>query len=90
MYTFQATIVGLVYLAGYLRWSVAWLIGPVVFLVMRDQFRKDKQRKLNIAKAVALTNEKDVLLARLDDLPAWVKLQNNLLNFVAHKSYFNV
>lgn len=55
-----------------MNWSVAWFITPIILLVARDQMRKDADRRRDIAKASALTNEKDVILARIDDLPAWV------------------
>lgn len=66
--------VGIIYLAGYMNWSIAWFITPVVLLVIRDQFRKDNRLRLDIAKSAALADEKQVVLARLDDLPAWVTL----------------
>lgn len=69
----QVAIVGAVYLVGYMQWSVAWLIGPVVLSVLRDQWRKENEYRRNMAKAAAQTSEKDVVLARLDDLPAWVR-----------------
>uniref|UniRef100_A0A171A802 Extended synaptotagmin-2 isoform x3 n=1 Tax=Triatoma infestans TaxID=30076 RepID=A0A171A802_TRIIF len=62
----------LVYLLGYFNISPAWLIGPVVLSVLREEWGKEKELKRNIAKAAALSNEKDVILARVDDLPAWV------------------
>ncbi|XP_013193144.1 extended synaptotagmin-2 isoform X4 [Amyelois transitella] len=68
----MVSIVGAVYLVGYMQWSVAWLIGPVVLSLLRDQWRKESEYRRNIAKAAALSSEKDVVLARLDDLPAWV------------------
>ncbi|XP_072389064.1 extended synaptotagmin-2 isoform X2 [Diabrotica undecimpunctata] len=68
----KASVVGVVYLAGYMQWSVAWFIGPVVLLVIRDQWKKTSDRKRAIAKATALCSEQEVVLARLDDLPAWV------------------
>ncbi|XP_053600773.1 extended synaptotagmin-2-A isoform X2 [Plodia interpunctella] len=68
----KVSIVGVVYLVGYMQWSVAWLIGPVVLSVLRDQWRRDSEYRRNLAKAAALSSEKDVVLARLDDLPAWV------------------
>lgn len=55
-----------------MNWSVAWLIGPVVLLVLRDQWRRDGKIKRDMAKAVATSNEKEVILARINDLPAWV------------------
>jgi hypothetical protein len=68
----QVCTVALVYLMGYFNFSPAWLITPVIFSVIREEWKKDKELKRNIAKAAALSNEKDVILARVDDLPAWV------------------
>uniref|UniRef100_A0A1Q3FZ30 Protein kinase c conserved region 2 n=1 Tax=Culex tarsalis TaxID=7177 RepID=A0A1Q3FZ30_CULTA len=53
-------------------WSVAWLITPVILSVARDQWRTKNETRRNVAKASALANDKDVILARLGDLPAWV------------------
>ncbi|CAH1999545.1 unnamed protein product [Acanthoscelides obtectus] len=68
----KVSIVGIVYLAGYMQWSVAWFIGPIVLLVIRDQWKKTSDRKRNFAKVTSLSSEKEVVLARLNDLPAWV------------------
>lgn len=68
----QAAVVGIVYITGYLNWSVAWFICPVILSVLRDQWRVKSENKRNIAKAAALSSEKDLVLARLDDLPSWV------------------
>lgn len=68
----KVAIVGTVYLVGYMQWSVAWLIGPVILSVMRDQWRKENEYRRNMAKTAALSSEKDIVLARLDDLPSWV------------------
>ncbi|XP_030027056.2 extended synaptotagmin-1 isoform X3 [Manduca sexta] len=68
----KVSIVGVVYLVGYMQWSVAWLIGPVILSVLRDQWRKENEYRRNLAKVAALSSEKDVVLARLNDLPAWV------------------
>ncbi|XP_026466139.1 extended synaptotagmin-2 isoform X2 [Ctenocephalides felis] len=65
-------VVGTVYFVGYMGWSVAWLIAPLFLSVARDEWRKESDMRRNIAKASALASEKDVILARLDDLPAWV------------------
>lgn len=69
----QVSVVGAVYLVGYMQWSVAWLIGPVILSVLRDQWRKENEYRRNLAKAAASSSEKDVVLAKLDDLPAWVR-----------------
>ncbi|XP_052737344.1 extended synaptotagmin-1 isoform X2 [Bicyclus anynana] len=68
----KVAIVGAVYLVGYMQWSVAWLIGPVILSVMRDQWRKESEYRRNLAKTAAMSSEKDIVLARLDDLPSWV------------------
>lgn len=64
--------IAIVYLFGYFNVSPAWLLGPVVLTVLREEWGKEKELKRTIAKAAALSNEKDVILARVDDLPAWV------------------
>lgn len=71
-------VVGVVYFVGYMGWSVAWLICPVMLSVIRDQVRKQHDVRRSVAKASALANDKEVILARLDDLPAWVR--NNYSN----------
>lgn len=65
-----------------MHWSVAWFITPVLLLVVRDQMRADADRRRDIAKTSALSNEKDVILARIDDLPAWVSFQQNSKKYV--------
>ncbi|XP_021935100.1 extended synaptotagmin-2 isoform X3 [Zootermopsis nevadensis] len=74
LYSFAKKIgtVAMVYLIGYFEWSAAWLIGPVILSVIRDEWKKDKELRRNIAKAAAMCNEKEVILARVDDLPSWV------------------
>ncbi|KAK4880110.1 hypothetical protein RN001_008256 [Aquatica leii] len=62
----------LIYTVGYLQWSFGWFFGPIILLVIRDQFRKSQDQKRHITKSIALANEEDVILARIDDLPAWV------------------
>lgn len=69
----KVTVVGAIYLVGYMNWSVAWLITPVVLAVTREFWQKSSQVRREIAKASATANEKDVILARISDLPAWVK-----------------
>ncbi|XP_068081288.1 extended synaptotagmin-2 isoform X2 [Anabrus simplex] len=61
-----------VYCLGYFDFSIAWLIGPVVLAVVREEWKKEHEMRRNIAKAAALCNEREVILARVDDLPSWV------------------
>lgn len=71
----KVTIVGAIYLVGYMNWSVAWLITPVLLSVTREYWNKTNEIRREVAKASATANEKDVILARINDLPAWV-IQN--------------
>lgn len=75
----KVTVVGAVYLVGYMGWSVAWLITPVILAVTREYWRKKSETRRDIAKASAVANEKDVILARINDLPAWVTFNNSQL-----------
>ncbi|KAF2883924.1 hypothetical protein ILUMI_22241 [Ignelater luminosus] len=68
----KISTVAVIYFVGYMQWSMGWFMGPIVLLVIRDQYRKVKERKSRVAQTCALANEEDVVLARLDDLPAWV------------------
>lgn len=68
----KVSIVGAIYLVGYMNWSVAWLITPVILAVTREYWNKTNETRRAIAKASATANEKDVILARINDLPAWV------------------
>lgn len=70
----KVSIVGAIYFVGYMNWSVAWLITPLVLAVTREYWHKTNEVKREIAKASATANEKDVILARISDLPAWVCL----------------
>ncbi|XP_069702958.1 extended synaptotagmin-2 isoform X2 [Periplaneta americana] len=74
LYSFAKKIgtVAIVYLIGYFELSVAWLIGPVILSVIRDEWKKENELRRNVAKAAAMCNEKEVILARVDDLPSWV------------------
>lgn len=45
---------------------------PVIFSVARGEWRKSSELRRSIAKASATVDEKDVILARISDLPAWV------------------
>lgn len=68
----RVAVVGVIYFVGYMDWSVAWLITPLIFSVMRDQWKKKSDLARTIAIASAQANEKDVILAKITDLPSWV------------------
>lgn len=86
----KVTVVGAIYLVGYMNWSVAWLITPVVLAVTREYWKKNSEIKREVAKASALANEKDVILARINDLPAWVKFLLYFLNLKVFSVIFQM
>lgn len=71
----KVVIVGAIYFVGYMGWSMAWLITPIMFSVTRDQWKKSSQLKRDISILSAISNERDVILnnSKITDLPAWVK-----------------
>lgn len=68
----KVAVVGVVYFIGYMNWSVAWLLCPLLLSVIRDQYRSKHDIRRAVAKASATASDKEVILARLNDLPAWV------------------
>lgn len=68
----KIAVVGIVYFVGYMNWSVAWLLCPLLLSVIRDQLKSKHDIRRAVAKASATSSDKDVILARLNDLPAWV------------------
>lgn len=68
----KVAVVGAVYFIGYMNWSFAWLLCPLLLSVIRDQYRSAHDTRRAVAKASAMASDKDVILARLNDLPAWV------------------
>lgn len=68
----QVGTVAVIYLLGYFNISPAWMIAPMILFVIRGEWKKEKELKRNVAKASALRSEKEVILARVDELPAWV------------------
>lgn len=69
----KVCIVGGIYLVGYLGWSIAWLITPLILAVTREHFQNAAEQRRSVSKAMARANEKDVITARIKDLPAWVR-----------------
>jgi len=65
--------VGLVYSFGYFQISTGWLVGPIVLMVIREQWRRNHDAQRAQAKAAASGDEREIILARLgDSLPSWV------------------
>lgn len=68
----QASLVGIIYLAGYWQWSFAWFVGPIAIFVFRDRLIESNRRRRDLSKTIALSDERDVITGNLKDLPAWV------------------
>lgn len=76
----KAAIINAIYLMGYLNWSIAWLITPMILLETHNYWRETNgvNRKFvrKIARESAATNEKDVILTNIKELPSWVRSNN--------------
>lgn len=71
----KATLFNVIYLVGYMNWSVAWLITPMILIETHKYLcinNGSKQFVRKFAKESTTTNEKDVLLTSIKDLPSWV------------------
>lgn len=66
-----AGVVSVVWLVGYFRFSVSWLWLLLVVYVWKEKHNSAKRHKITISQEIA-RNEKDVILARVEDLPSWV------------------
>jgi len=61
-----------IYLWGYFALSPGWLLAPLFLSVLRYQWKKEKDFQISSAQATARASEKEIILARVQDLPAWV------------------
>jgi len=62
----------IIYIWGYYALSPGWLLAPLFLSVLRYQWKKEKESRISSAQATARASEKEVILARVKDLPAWV------------------
>ena len=58
---------------GYWQFSPAWLMLGLVAYVWKEKKNKEHQKKIEISQQAA-KNEKEAILARVEDLPSWVRL----------------
>lgn len=68
----KVAIAGVIYLIGYMNWSVAWILTPIILTESQKLLRESNVVKRKMVKDSAKGREKDVILARVKDLPAWV------------------
>ncbi|XP_015602160.1 extended synaptotagmin-2 isoform X2 [Cephus cinctus] len=64
--------VGIIWGWGYMNWSIAWLIGPVILSVWKMEKKRDNELRRITAQAMAMSQEKQIIMNRLDELPSWV------------------
>ncbi|XP_052803899.1 extended synaptotagmin-2-like isoform X2 [Mya arenaria] len=56
---------------GYTQLSPAWILLGLVGIVWKEKHQKLQQKKIEISQQAA-KNEKEAILARVEDLPSWV------------------
>ena len=63
-----------IYLLGYFNFSIAWLVTPLLLILFRQEWKKEKQLRLLTAREASVTNEKDMIESRIKiaDMPSWV------------------
>ncbi|XP_012262341.2 extended synaptotagmin-3 isoform X2 [Athalia rosae] len=64
--------VGIVWGCGYMNWSIAWFIGPVVLAVLRKEWKKESDQRRLTAQAAVLAGEQHMIINRMSELPSWV------------------
>lgn len=69
-----------VYAMGYFNFSLAWLIGIVGITAATDQWRKERNIRMSTARASALFDDKEVIMARVSDLPSWVSANVSIIS----------
>lgn len=67
----MAAIVFVIWIVGYLGFSVSWLMLALVIYMWREKYAKIKDEQIEIAQH-ASRDEKSSILARVEDLPSWV------------------
>lgn len=65
------SLVYIVWLIGYLNFSVSWLLLIVFLYLLRERSKAMVKIRSDTIKSLNL-NEKETILARLDELPSWV------------------
>ncbi|XP_055860420.1 extended synaptotagmin-2-like isoform X3 [Biomphalaria glabrata] len=66
-----AGVVSAVWFVGYFKFSVSWLWLLLVVYIWKERHTKERQYKTAISQQLS-TDEKSVILARVEDLPSWV------------------
>ncbi|RZB40137.1 extended synaptotagmin-2, partial [Asbolus verrucosus] len=61
-----------IYSIGYFEFSVVWPCAFLILILLRQKWHREKKNKREIARAMALGFEKEILLNGLPELPSWV------------------
>ncbi|XP_046414183.1 extended synaptotagmin-2 isoform X1 [Neodiprion fabricii] len=64
--------VGLVWGCGYMNWSIAWFIGPIILSVLRTEWRRESDQRRLTAQATVLAGEQQMIVNKMYELPSWV------------------
>lgn len=68
----KLSVVGFIYWTGYMNWSIAWIITPILLGETREFLGETNNVRRKIAKESSKGNERNAILARVRDLPSWV------------------
>lgn len=69
----KLSFVGFIYWTGYMNWSIAWIVTPILLGETREYLTESNNVRRKIAKESSKGNERGAILARIRDLPSWVK-----------------
>lgn len=67
----QILVISFVYILGRFNLSIGWLL-PLILSSFRDLNRRNRELQQAITQATSSMSERDVIISRLDDVPAWV------------------
>lgn len=68
----KAALVLAVWATGYFKFSPSWLLLGLVVYVWKERHQATKRNAMAIAQEIS-RDEKGVILARVEDLPSWVR-----------------
>ncbi len=60
-----------IWVLGYFNFSALWVLLGLFAFLMGEEYRKIKESRMQMVRQ-SVTNEKEAILARTEDLPSWV------------------
>lgn len=67
----QILAIPLVFFLGRFNCSVGWIL-PLILSSIRNFIRRNREIQQAVSRATSSINERDVIFARLEEVPAWV------------------